>query len=65
MKASQVEGVPPFYCGYAYEALAHAEYQAGNTDKMKEYIRDGRRMAIRITDLQEKQQLEDDLDSIG
>ncbi len=64
LNASQVEGVPLFYRGYAYEALARAESKVGNTTKVKEYIRSARHIAANLADLQEKQQLEDDLDSI-
>src|SRR4030065_2947069 len=35
MEASQREGVLPFYLGYAYEALARSELEAGNRDVMK------------------------------
>jgi hypothetical protein len=65
LETSRAEGAPPFYCGYAYEALARIESKAGNPGKAKEYIQLARRMAAQVTDLQEKQQLEDDLDTIS
>jgi hypothetical protein len=65
LEVSQVDGIAPFYCGYAYEALARVEAKAGNPAKANEYLQQARRMAAQVTNLQDKQQLEDDLDSIS
>lgn len=62
--ASSGEKVPPFYLGYAYEALARAELVAGERGKMEEYLREARRVAETVPDVEARKMLEDDLDSI-
>ena len=61
---SQGEGIPPFYLGYAYEALARAESVAGFQDRKDEYLRLARRAGEAITDAEAKQMLLDDLATI-
>jgi len=55
---------PPFYRGYAYEALARAEMLAGDRPRMKEYLSLAREQADAVKDLKARQALEADLDGI-
>ena len=64
LKASQEDDVPPFYLGYAYEALARAEMVVGDKKKMGEYLQEARRVADLVSDSDAKQMLLDDLDTI-
>ena len=64
LKASQEEGVLPFYLGYAYEALARVEMVAGNREKMADYLRQAFQVAERVSDPEEKKMLLDDLSTI-
>lgn len=61
---SQGEDVPPFYLGYAYEALARAESVAGDSEKAKEYLSEARKAADQVTDEDSKKMLLDDLEAI-
>jgi hypothetical protein len=54
----------PFYLGYAYEALARAESVIGNQAEMEAYLAEARRLAEAISDVEEKQMLSADLDTI-
>lgn len=65
LKASQEDDVPPFYLGYAYEALARAEMVVGDKKKMGEYLQEARRVADLVSDSNAKQMLLDDLDTIS
>ena len=62
--ASQSEGVEPFYLGYAYEALARAEALAGRADLVKELLEMGKSLAGQVADVEEKNALIRDLESI-
>ena len=64
LQAFQGVDAPPFYFGYAYEALARAESVAGNKKEMNAYLLQAHQFAQRVTDLEEKEQLENDLDLI-
>ena len=64
LDASQVEGVLPFYLGYAYEAQARAQSIAGNRAKMDEYLAQARAAAARVADADEAKQLLTDLGTI-
>jgi hypothetical protein len=64
LKASQGDGVLPFYLGYAYEALARVEMVAGNRKKMADYLQQAFEVAERISDPEEKKMLLDDLNTI-
>jgi tetratricopeptide (TPR) repeat protein len=64
LEISQKEDVPPFYLGYAYEALARAEAIAGETARMKAHIASALQVAEKITDLEAHKQLLNDLESI-
>ena len=56
---------PPFYLGYAYEALARAEMRAGDQEKMREYLAEAGRLAAAVADPEERKMLEADLKTIG
>jgi hypothetical protein len=64
MEVSQGEDVPPFFLGYACEALARAEAVAGNKDKVEDYLRQGHEMAEKVKDSKAKKQLLEDLENI-
>lgn len=64
LEVSQNEDVPPFYLGYAFEALARAEAIAGETARMKAHIASALQVAEKITDLEAHKQLLHDLESI-
>ena len=65
LDAAQVEDIPPFYLGYAYEALARAEKAAGNQEKMDEYLGEARHTAGMVEEDDERKLLMDDLDTIA
>jgi hypothetical protein len=58
------KGGEPFYVGFAYEALARAEYVDGQQDKAKEYLAKAREQAEKIDNDEYKKMLTDDLDSL-
>ncbi len=58
------EDIPPFYSGYAYEALARAEAVAGKVEKMEEYLNLAREKADAVDDPDSRKMLLDDLDTI-
>ena len=62
--ALQGDDVPPFYRGYAYEALARAESVAHNKAKMEAFLDEARRAAEAVIDAGEKQMLLADLKTI-
>jgi hypothetical protein len=64
LDASQGEDVPPFYLGYAYEALARAEMVAGDSVATEGYRELAQEAAGKIADADEKKWLLDDLDTI-
>jgi tetratricopeptide (TPR) repeat protein len=64
LAASQGDDIPPFYLGYAYEALARAELAVGDRGKMEEYLEEAQRTADSIDDPDEKKWLLDDLGTI-
>jgi hypothetical protein len=64
LQASQKAELEPFYSGYAYEALARAEALAGNAEKAREYLRLARAQAEQVEELEERNSLLKDLDSI-
>ncbi len=55
----------PFYLGYAYEALARAEWVAGDAAKTAEYLKLARQAAERVPDPDARSALLADLESIG
>ena len=54
----------PFCLGYAYEALARAESIAGRREKTEEYLAEARRLAVAISNSEDKQLLLNDLQAI-
>ena len=64
LQAALQEGVLPFALGYAYEALARAEAAAGNKTQMQAYLKQAHQVAERMSDLESKEQLLADLDTI-
>ena len=65
LEASRQEGVPPFYLGYAYEALARAESVAGSRDRMAAYLAEARRAAGQVPEPDSRKALLDDLETIA
>jgi catechol 2,3-dioxygenase-like lactoylglutathione lyase family enzyme len=51
----------PFYTGYAYEALARAEFVAGNRAQALGYLEQARLIAAKLTDPEELELLDADL----
>jgi hypothetical protein len=64
LQASWAEDVPPFYLGYAYEALARAEAFGGNRDKSEEFINKAKAAAEEIEKTEDRKALLDDLGTI-
>ena len=64
LEVSQGEEIPPFFLGYAYEALARAESTAGNQKQAQEYIDQAKSIAEKIQEAEDKEQLLNDLDTI-
>ncbi|MBI3162818.1 MAG: hypothetical protein HYZ23_09920 [Chloroflexi bacterium] len=58
------EGCPPFYAGFAYEALARAEMVDGNHEMMNEYLAKARELAEQVDDAEDKEVLMGDINSI-
>ena len=65
LKSSQGEGTLPFHLGYAYEALARAEWISDNPKKMNEYLDLARQACESIKDADTRKQLLADLETIG
>jgi len=65
LDVSRGEGIPPFYLGYAYEALARAEMVAGNADRMADSLQKAQEVAETVPDAEARQMLQDDLTTIG
>jgi len=61
---SQGDEIPPFFLGYAYEALARAEMVAGNQEKVEKYFQEAHHIVAALTDENEKKMIEDDLGTI-
>lgn len=64
LDVSQDKDIPPFYLGYAYEALARAESVAGERARMKAYISQAQQAAEKVTDMDAHKQLLTDLEMI-
>lgn len=61
---SQGDEIPPFFLGYAYEALARAEMVAGNQEKVEKYLKEAHHILVALTDENEKKMLGNDLGTI-
>jgi hypothetical protein len=55
---------PPFYAGYAHEALARAARAAGDDSTMNEHLEKARSLAAQVENAEERQWLETDLVSL-
>ncbi len=64
LEASQAKGVPPFYLGYAYEALARAALVMEDRQTMGEHLSEARRVAETVPDLEARKALLADLDTL-
>lgn len=64
LKYAKSEGVADFALGYAYEALARAEAAAGDKDQMNAYLAKANQVAAGLTDLESKEMLLADLDTV-
>jgi len=64
LKASKTKGVEAVFVGFAYEALARAEAVAGQKTKRDDFVAKARRIAEKVTDVEDREALEDDLATI-
>ena len=64
LDASQEEGVPPFFLGYAFEALARAAAAAGNHQDTNTYLDKARAAADDVQKADDRKMLLDDLGTI-
>jgi hypothetical protein len=64
LDVSNRSDVPPFYVGYAHEALARAEVVAGNAGIAATHLAEARRVAGGVTDPEAKKMLTADLDEL-
>jgi hypothetical protein len=58
------EGSPPFYLGYAHEAIARAAIVLGDRELFVEHLKAARQCAAEVTDARERQWLDNDLKSL-
>lgn len=56
---------PPFFPGYAHEALARAERLAGNLAVAQQHLAEARRLAAQVADAEERRALENDLATLA
>lgn len=61
---SQAANLPPFYVGYAYEALSRAEMVAHHQARMQSYLALAHATAQQVTDAEDQQALLNDLETI-
>lgn len=64
LEATEDADLPPFYLGYAYEALARAAMAGRNKAQAMEYIAHARALAAREENEEDRQLLMDDLGTI-
>jgi len=64
LEASQMDGVEPFYKGYAYEALARAEAVSGDRRQKDHFILMARQAAAEVMEAEDRNQLLKDLETI-
>ena len=55
---------PPFYLGYAHEALARAATIGGDNGRAAKHLSEARRLAAQVADADERSMLERDLEII-
>ncbi len=64
LDVSQNADMPPFYLGYAYEALARAESLADDHQQVKALVIEARRLAGQVAEEEDRNLLLADLDTI-
>jgi hypothetical protein len=64
LEASRGVDIPLWCLGYAYEALARAEFIVGNRTQMTKYLREALRIVEKIDDPDDRQMLLADLETI-
>ncbi|MBN1423392.1 hypothetical protein JXA88_02445 [Candidatus Fermentibacteria bacterium] len=64
LQISREDSLPPFYLGYAYEALARAEILAGNPDGARAHLADAETQLGLVTDGEGRALLTADLESL-
>ncbi len=64
LEVSQNPDMPPFYLGYAYEALARAESLGGDRQVVKALVMEGKRLAEQVAEEEDRSLLLADLDTI-
>ena len=58
------ENEEPFYLGYAYEALARAEFTAGNADAGEYFLANAREQSVLVADAEERGMLDRELQTM-
>jgi hypothetical protein len=58
-------GSPPFYVGYAHEAIARAALKLGNVPLCQEHLQQARSLAATVCDQNDRTLLEGDLQSLA
>jgi hypothetical protein len=58
------DGAPPFYVGYAHEAVARAARALGDRALLVDHLNEARRCAAAVTDAEERRPLEQDLQTL-
>jgi hypothetical protein len=56
--------LPPFYLGYAHEAVARAAMIGADSERMAEHVAEARSLAALVADSEKRSALEKDLESI-
>lgn len=64
LAASQSGSMAPFYLAYAYEALARAEMVGGKREAMQNYLHQARLVTERMRDMEDKELVLKDLETI-
>ncbi|MBM3494921.1 MAG: hypothetical protein FJX72_11480 [Armatimonadetes bacterium] len=64
LDAAQTGALPPFYAGYAYEALARAELVRGDLQSAMARLAAARAELAKVTDAESAQMLEADLNAV-
>jgi hypothetical protein len=65
LEVGEAEGLEPFYRAYAHEAAARAERVAGNGAAAAPHLAAARALLPAIDDLEDRERLERDLDSLA
>jgi tetratricopeptide (TPR) repeat protein len=65
LEIARSASLPPFYLGYAYEALARCAATAGDRQQASAYLDAAREAASQVTDREDQQLLLQDISAIG